>query len=402
MDFELSGMFRAGTISAICTALLVAACGGESADQTDNKKPAPSVITVAVQTKDVSAALEYVGRSQASHRVEIRARVSGVLLERPFKEGDTVKKDALLFAIDPAEFEANKASAEAEIARIKAQIEETSANLARYQELLKRDVASVQKFDEAKAKDGQARASLAAAEAALKKAELDLGYTRILTPIDGRSGIANADVGNLIGPDSGVLVTVLKLDPIRIYFSIGEREYLNYRQNAQPGEGVKLTPRIRLANGKIYPKDGTFDLADNEVDAATGTLRIRINFPNPDGLIVPGQFVNVILTSTAPSQQVVIPQVSIQENQSGPFVLVVDKDNRVEQRPIKTGQRIGAEIVALEGLTAGETIIVEGIQKVRPGVVVAPTPQTTTPAKAAAGSGTPPATASQTAASPKK
>lgn len=354
--------------------IALAGCGQDEQGAVGANQPAPSVVTQAVQARDVSSVVEYVGRSEASQRVDVRARVNGVLLKRPFKEGMPVKSGDLLFSIDPAEFQANRDSAEANVARANAAVEEAVNNLLRYQELLKRDVASRAKFDEAKAKDGAARAELAAAKAVLEKAELDLAYTKISSPIDGQSGRAKADVGNLIGPDSGTLVTVVKLDPIYVVFSIGEREYLNYRERSTNGDSQKLTPRIRLANDELYPHDGRFDLIDNEVDPATGTISVRVTFPNPDRLLVPGQFVNVVLISEKPEKRVVVPQAAVQENQTGPFVLVVGPGNRVESRPIKTGQRVGQSIVALEGLEAGETIIVEGVQKVRPGGTVKTTP----------------------------
>ena len=360
-------------ILGIMAATLLAGCDDNASQKSgEAQRPAPSVVVVPVEAKEVSSAVEYVGRSSASQRVDIRARVSGTLVERPFQEGALLEQGDLLFKIDPSEFETRKASAEAEVARAEAVLKEAASNLARYQQLEAKDVASVSKLDEAVAKEGQAQANLKAAKAALKKAELDLGYTQIVSPLAGRSGIAKVDVGNLIGPDSGVLATIVKLDPIDIIFSIGEREYLDYRKARAAGNSEEMTPRIKLANGELYQEAGTFDLADNEVDPATGTLKLRVKFPNPDRLIVPGQFVNVILTSKKPEDRIVVPQASVQENQSGPFVLVVGTDNKVESRQIQTGQRVGADIVALEGLTQGETVIVEGIQKVRPGGVVNP------------------------------
>lgn len=343
--------------------------GGSSKAQQQGE-PVPSVVTQAATAKEVASVLEYVGRSEASQRVEIRARVTGVLLERPFEEGAVVDAGTLLFRIDPAEFQANLDSAKANVARAQAAVEEAAANLKRYEVLLQKDVTSVAKFDEAKAKDATAKSELLAAEAAMKKAELDLGYTEIKAPIAGRTGRAQADVGNLISPETGVLATIVQLDPINVIFSIGEREYLNYSQTHNREDGPKMTPRVRLANDALYEHPGKFDLIDNEVDAATGTIRIRVSFPNPQGLILPGQFVSVVLTSNEPEKHVVIPQASVQSNQAGPFVLVVDADDRVEARPIKTGQRLETEIVVAEGLDAGETIIVEGIQKVRPGAKV--------------------------------
>lgn len=362
----------------VASLLFTGGCDQDASEQAAAAKaPIPSVVVAPVTSKDVSAEIEYVGRSEASQKVDLRARVKGVLLERPFVEGGEVEADAVMFAIDPAEYEAAKAGAEADVARAEATLEEASANLERYRELLARETASVAKYDEAKAKDLQSKADLAAAKAALQKAELDLGYTKITSPISGRSGRATVDVGNLIGPDSGVLVTVLQLDPINVLFSIGEREYLNYRKASQNGNDPRFSMRIRLANGEMFPHEGKFDLVDNRVDPATGTITVRLKFENPEGLVVPGQFLNVVLTSAEPEKQVVVPQAAVQENQTGPFVLVVGQDNRIEARPIKTGQRVGSDIVALEGLSEGESIVVEGIQKVRPGGEVNPTPQKT-------------------------
>lgn len=367
---------RFGILTAILT--LTGCSDAAPPGKSDTNAP-PSVLTLPVESKEVSTVIEYVGRSKASQRVEIRARIKGVLIKRPFEEGSELEAGAIMFNIDPAEFAAKRDSAKANVDKAEAAVEEASNSLARYEKLLKTDAASVAKYDEAKAKDATARAELAAARAALKTAELDLGYTDIKTPISGRSGRAHADIGNLISPETGVLATVVKLDPIYVTFSIGEREYLTFMQARTSGDAPSMTPRIKLANDTLYAHAGTFKLIDNEVDPATGTIAIRVSFPNPDRLLVPGQFVNVVLTSDKPDTHVVLPQAAVQENQTGPFVLVVDAENRVAARPIKTGQRVGTEIVALEGLEPGETIIIEGIQKVRPGANVNPTMATSRP-----------------------
>ena len=350
---------------------LLGACG-DTAPQSSATPPPPSVVVEPARARDVSTFREYVGRSQASERVEVRARVKGLLVERPFEEGRDIEAGAVMFRIDPAEFEANRDTARANVARAEAALEEAASNLKRYQDLVRRDAASVAKFEEAKAKDGTARAELAAAKATLEKAELDLGYTRITAPITGRAGRASADVGNLIGPETGILATIVHLDPIRVVFAIGEREYLTYMRRNQDNETAALVPRLRLADDKVYDHAGAFGLIDNEVDPATGTITIRVAFPNPDKLILPGQYVSVLLTRREPVSRIVIPQAALQENQSGPFVLVVDGENRVSLRGLETGQRVGTGIVVESGLEAGEQIIVDGIQKVRPGAVVAP------------------------------
>lgn len=367
----------------LLAAVLLVGCGQSGTPQ-PTEEALPSVVVQPVAEREVSAAFEFVGRSEASQRVEVRARVSGTLTARPFREGSEVEAGALMFRIDPAEFEAGRDSARASVQRAEAAVIEAEANLARYEELVQRDAASVARFDEAKAKDATAKADLSAAKAALRKAELDLGYTEIMAPISGRSGRANADVGNLIGPDTGVLAAVVQLDPIHVIFSIGEREYLDYAEERQNGDAPRMTPRIRLANDELYEHPGEFDLIDNEVDPTTGTITVRVKFPNPARRLLPGQFVNVVLTNDSPDSRVVVPQAAIQENQTGPFVLVVDGEGRVVLRPIKTGQRIETDIVALEGLEAGETIIIDGIQKVRPGAKVNPTMASATPDSASA------------------
>jgi membrane fusion protein (multidrug efflux system) len=339
--------------------------------------PAPAVIVTPVISKPIAASTEFIGQAKAFQSVDLRARVTGFLLERAFKEGSEVNKGDTLFVIDPSQYHATRDAAAAKVARAKATLQEAENQLVRYSTLTKRGTTSEAKLDEAEAKAGQARADLSAAKADLKRADLDVGYTEIVSPIDGRIGGSAVDVGNLIGPSSDVLATVVVLDPIQVNFTVSERAYLNYTQAKMRGESTGFTPRIRLANDQIYPHDGKLDFIDNRVDPSTGTIKVRVEFPNPDALILPGQFMNVTLVSSDPEDQMVVPQVAVQANQAGPFVLIVNKDNEVELRPVKTGQRVGTEIAVTEGLNVGETIIIEGIQKVRPGVKVNPVMQKT-------------------------
>jgi len=354
----------------LVTPLFLCACA-DSGDTTSAKDvPLPSVVVEAVTAKSVAGQVDYVGRTVASQRVDIRARVNGTLLKRPFEEGAEVEKGAVLFEIDPAEFDTELLSTKAKLAKADASLDKNERSLARYEVLVKREAASVAQYDIAKSLADQSRADVSAAQAEVDRAELDLSYATITSPIEGRSGIANADVGNLIGPDSGVLVTVLDLDPMDVLFSVSERVYLNFMEEAKEGTAEKFTPQIRLANDKLYEFPGEIDVVDNKVDPTTGTINIRLKFSNPDRILVPGQYVSVILTNATPEQRVVIPQAAVQENQVGPFVLVVNGEGRVEGRPIQTGARLDNGVVVLDGLTEGETIVVEGIQKVRPGAEV--------------------------------
>ena len=281
-----------------------------------------------------------------------------------------MEQGAVLFEIDPAEFQANLLSAEAQLAKAQASLNENDRNLKRYEVLLQKETASEAQYDIAKSKADQSRADVSAAQAEVERAKLDLGYATITSPIAGRSGISDVDVGNIIGPDSGVLVTVLDLDPMYVIFSVGERDYLNFMEATKAGKAEKFTPQIRLANDKLYEFPGKVDVVDNKVDPATGTINVRLTFPNPDRILVPGQYVSVILTRETPEKQIVIPQSAVQENQAGPFVLIVNGEGRIEARPVKTGDRVEDGVVVLDGLTEGETLVVEGIQKVRPGAEV--------------------------------
>lgn len=353
---------------------LLGACDDnkQAAGQAQAQKAVPAVTVTPVVSKPISASAEFVGQTEAYQTVDLRARVTGFLIEQPFTEGALVKKGELLYVIDPSEYNAKRAAAAAKVERVKATIEEAKSQLRRYSVLVERGTASEARLDEARATEGEARADLAAAKADLERAELDVSYTRIVSPISGKIGKSSVDVGNLIGLDSGVLATVVSQDPIRVTFAVSERDYLDYQKAVKQGKTTGYTPRIRLANREIYEHDGKLDFVDNRVDPETGTIKVRVEFPNPDALVLPGQFVNVIMVSQQPESQLVVPQATVQENQAGPFVLIVDKENRVVTRPVKTGQRTGTEIVITEGLSEGETIIVEGIQKVRPGAKVNP------------------------------
>jgi membrane fusion protein (multidrug efflux system) len=346
--------------------------------QSETDAPPPAVVVAPVVEKAVSSSAEFIGQTESVHSVDLRARVTGFLTDKNFEEGAKVSEGDVLFVIDPAEFEAVRDVADARIQGIEATIEQAEAQLARYEKLATSGTASEASLDEAKATAGRARADLAAAKAELEQANLNLGYTKIATPIAGRVGRTSVDTGNLVGPDSGVLATVVAIDPVYVVFSISERDYLDYVQALKDGTAEDFKPQIKLVNGQMYDHDGEVDFVDVRVDPATGTIPVRATFPNPDGVLLPGQFVTVVLVSTEPKPQIVVPQAAIQQNQAGYFVLVVDGDNKVVQQPIETGERLQAETVVTSGLTVGEQVIVEGIQKVRPGATVTAVPQTET------------------------
>ena len=356
------------TIAGIAAgAALLAGCSGGGTPADEAPAPLPAVTVVPVTREAFAQSEEFVGKTEAFQSVEIRARVTGFLDGKDFSEGENIEKDALLYRIDPSEYDAAVAASNAGVERARAALTEAEQTLSRTRTLADKGTLSQANLDEATSAEARAEADLAAAEADLTSAKLNLGYTEIHSPIEGRIGASAVDVGNLIGPDSGVLATVIDLDPMRVTFSLAERLFLTVSGMIDSGDLPDIVPRIRLANGEIYDGEGTIAFADNQVDPNTGTVRVFIDFPNPDHILVPGLFVNVILTSADPEQVIMVPQVAVQLNQTGPFVLVVGGDNKVELRQITTGDISGPNIVVTQGLTEGEQIIVDGIQKVRPG-----------------------------------
>lgn len=364
---------------------LLAGCGEEDVQQTAARPP-PAVTVAPVVASQVTTSIEYVGRTYAMQQVDLRARVTGFLTQRSFEEGGRVEAGQPLFRIDPSEYEAARKAAAAAVERADATLVEARQTLARSRELAARGTVSQAKLDEGVAAEAQARADLDAVKAELERAALNLSWTIVETPIAGRAGAAGVDVGNLIGPESGVLTTVVDIDPIRVEFAISERELLTFRQRQQTGTVQTYTPRLRLANGEMFEPAGTITFIDNRVDPRTGTIRLRAEFPNPNGLVVPGQFVNVVLSGSEPRDEMVVPQAAVQSNQTGAFVLVVGADGTVEARQVTLGQRSGTGIVVAEGLQPGETIIVEGLQKARTGAKVTPVPVQQTPGTAPGGS----------------
>lgn len=358
---------RKFAVSALAvTAVILAGCS-DAPTGDPSAAPPPAVSVVAVTEKDFSQSQEFVGKTEAFSQVDLRARVTGFLSDQAFVEGAEVAADELLFRIDPAEYQAAVAAATAGVERATALLTQAEQTLERSRELVEKGTIPQATLDDAIAAEGRARADVSAANADLEVANLNLGYTEIHAPIAGRIGPSAIDVGNLIGPDTGVIATVIELDPIRVGFSLAERMYLQVVPAIQAGDVPDILPRIRLADGTMFDQTGTIAFVDNQVDPNTGTVRVFVDFPNPNKLLLPGQFVNVVLTSAEPQQQILIPQVAVQLNQTGAFVLVVGADNRIELRQITTGAIAGTDIVVDAGLTVGELIIIDGIQKVRPG-----------------------------------
>jgi membrane fusion protein (multidrug efflux system) len=339
------------------------------------KAPSPAVSVYKVNTDEVGRHREFVARTQAFKEANLKARVEGELIERHFREGALVKKDQLLLKIDPANYETLLDQAKADLISKKSGKENAVRNLKRAKDLIGDGYISQSDFDRLTTEESQANASVKSAEAALKRAELDVSYTTILAPFSGRVGKVNYNVGNIVGPTSDTLATLTITDPIYVSFQVEEELYLNYLQqhkNSENPDDVKIDLTLRLPNDTYYQENGQLDFADTKIEQGMGTVELRAKFANSNGIILPGLFVTLITESQKKESLAMVPQAAVQSNQQGKFVLIVDSSNTVKQRHVTLGRRINAMWVVLEGLEAGEQVIIEGLQKVRPGVLVNP------------------------------
>jgi membrane fusion protein, multidrug efflux system len=277
-----------------------------------------------------------------------------------------------LFRIEQVTYKAAVEQQRANLAKAKATEVNAALQLARGKELVSKQNISQSTVDQRAADEGVAQANVLAAQALLDQAEINLGYTEIRSPIDGRIGIAIFTVGNLVGPSSGALATIVREDPIYVIFQPSERDVINYKRRL--GESAAKNPHvvihIKLPDGSVYPHPGLTNLLDVQVDTTTDTVAVRAQVPNPEGLLVPGGVVGVITERGAPRSALVVPQPAVQLDQAGRYVLVVDEAKKVELRRVTTGVEQGRHVVVTDGLKEGELVIVEGIQKVRPGQVV--------------------------------
>ncbi len=335
--------------------------------------PPPLVTVAAVIEHDVNPPAEYVGHVEAIQSVDLRARVEGFLEQVKFREGGNVNAGDLLYVIEQAPYQARVDVDKARVAQAKATLTKARQYLHRVR-AVSSGLVSAADIDNAVADELRASAQLQEAKADLELSELDLGYTMVRAPIKGRIGRTAFTKGNLVEPDSGPLARIVQLDPIRVVYSISENDLAAVRAalGDTPPNKKKYTliPRIKLPSGEILKTAGHVDFVDNIVDAKTGTIAIWAVFDNHDGLLLPGQYVTVLISRSQGKQLPMVPQAAVQEDHDGRYVLVVDSENRVIQLRITTGPVVGTQWAVESGLAAGEMVIVQGVQKVQPGQIV--------------------------------
>jgi membrane fusion protein (multidrug efflux system) len=355
------------------------------------KPPPPDVQVVQVEQQDVPVWKEWIGTLDGLVNAQIKPQVTGYLLRQTYTDGGFVKKGQLLFEIDPRTFQAALDQAKGKLANAEGQLATAQANqikaqqdvnrytpLAKEQAIPQQDLDNaIQANEAAKAQVAAARAQIEAAKAQVQSAQLDLGFTKLVSLIDGIAAIAQAQIGDLVSQNT-LLTTVSTVDPIKVYFPVSEREYLEYVKDhpdaAKRAAEPQLQLQLILADGSVYPQKGIFSVADRQVDAKTGTLRLQGIFPNPGNVLRPGQYARTRAVIKTAKGALLVPQRAVTEQQGSYQVAVVSSGNTVEIRPVMVGDRVGTQWIIETGLKPGDRVVAEGIQKVRPGAIVNPKP----------------------------
>ncbi|MCE3246634.1 MAG: hemolysin [Geminicoccaceae bacterium] len=326
---------------------------------------APAVTVITLQPTEFTPGFAFNGRVVAVDKVDVRARLTGFLKQRLFQEGADVTKGDLLFVLEKDQYQAIVEQQQATLASAEANKADTAAQLQRGEELVKNGNIPKSEVDLRRASDLMAAASIQEAQARLDQARINLGYTEIHAPIAGRISRANFSVGNFVSPESGVLATIVSQDPIYVTFPVSQRQLLAHRDEI----GTPVV-KVTLPDGTPYDHPGKLNFLDVRVDPGTDTLTVRAELPNPDRTLIDGQFLGVRVERGAPRRVFAVAQAAVQVDQAGPYVLVVGADDKVVERRVKLGLAEGVQVVVEEGLNEGERVIVEGIQKVRPGMAV--------------------------------
>jgi membrane fusion protein (multidrug efflux system) len=357
---------------AVTALLCLSACKGKP----HASAPVPPTVEVATVTQaDVPIYHDWIGVLDGMVNARIRAQVPGYLQTQNYKEGDPIKKGDLLFEIDPRPFKAALDQAKGQLAQAEAKLGKTELDVKRYAPLVKDKAISQEEYDDAVQANLEAQAAVVAAKAQVEQAQLSLGFTRISSPIDGIASIANGQIGDLVGPSSGDLTTVSTVDPIKVYYNVTEQAYINFAKlfvtESNRYERLRqLEIDLILSDGAVYPLKGRIYAADRQISPTTGALRVAALFPNPNFALRPGQFGRIRVKFDLANGALLVPQKAVSELQGSYQVAIVDAENKIHIQPVRVGDRNGTLWIIQEGLHPGQRIVVEGIQKVREGILV--------------------------------
>ncbi|MFL5281303.1 MAG: efflux RND transporter periplasmic adaptor subunit [Rhodopila sp.] len=365
----MASRVRPVVMMTVLVALIIPPAPARAADA-----PAPAVTVTPIEVRNVAPANSYIGRVQAIQSVALIARVQAFVEKIDFQEGAMVKAGQLLFELQKPPYQAAVDAARAALQKAEATVRNAELTYQRDSKLGRGTVISQAQIDADLANRDAAAADVLSARANLETAEINLGYTSITSPIDGRIGKAAFTQGNLVGgSNTSPLATVVQVDPIRVIFSVADRDIVNALQRTHQTSAkiaATLSLSLQLPNGQPYPQKGEIEFIDNQVDPATGTVAVWGRFANPEGLLIPGGFVTVDVRRAQPEERPVVPVQAVQNDKSGQFVLLVGPDNKVRQQYIKVGHQLDQEWIVTDGLKGGEDVIIEGLQKVQPGQVV--------------------------------
>jgi membrane fusion protein (multidrug efflux system) len=357
--------------ASVVAGLLIAAPTGQA-----QQPAAISVGTVAAALRPITQATEFVGRVEAINRVEVRARVTGYLEDVLFKDGDHVKEGDILYRIEPDTFQAAVQQAQGDLLKAQGNLANATAQLARTQELVKTDAASRALLDVRTADQKSAQGTVIIADANLKTANVNLGYTEITAPISGEIGRTAVTKGNVVSPDSGPLTVIVSRDPMYVTFPVSQRIFLGIEEEETrrgKGEAQALKVQLKFSDGTKYNQTGQIGFVNVQVDRATDTVLVRATIANPDGRLIDGQLVRVSVEGDKPQEKVLVPQSALIVDQQGPYVFLVI-DGKAEVRRVKLGGESGANAIVDDGLQGGEQVVVQGMETLRPGTPVMAAP----------------------------
>jgi RND family efflux transporter MFP subunit len=365
----------------ICLGLIlpVVASTGCTNTSADLKLPDPEVLVAHPVQQDVPVHNEWVATLDGYVNAEIRPQVSGYLVSQNYKEGTAVRKGQVLFEIDPRPFQATMDHARGQLAQAEAALAKSTLDVERDTPLVAMKAVPKEKLDAEIQAKLAAAAAVASAKAAVERAELDLEWTKVTSLVDGVAGIAQVQIGNLVGPNAH-LTSVSQVNPIKVYFLVSEQEYLRATRLSGSGQPMNLfdsSPELILAGGTAYPHTGRILWTDRQVDSSTGTMRLVAAFPNPGNKLRPGQYGRVRIQTGTRKQALLVPQSAVKEIQGGYQVAVVGADNKASMRPVKAGEKVGTLWVIDEGLKLGDQVVVEGLEKVKEATPVVPKPART-------------------------